>query len=84
MTTGATLHVAVRPREVGAGAVRLKAAGLWPLAAPCGFLIAGAVIGYLFSLDRSVALERLVGLVAATVLSIVVTSGLRRIDTSGA
>jgi hypothetical protein len=58
----------------------VSVAGAWPLAVPCGFLIVGAVIGYAFTLDQRVALERLVGLIAASVLAIVASVGLRRVE----
>jgi hypothetical protein len=55
-------------------------AGAWPLIAPCAFLIVGALIGYVFSLDQRVALERLLGLVVASLLAIAASLGLRHVE----
>ena len=47
--------------------------------APSVFLIVGALVGYAFTLDERVALERLVGLVAAAVVSAAAALGLQRV-----
>ncbi len=47
---------------------------------PCGFLIVGALAGYTFSLDQRVALERLLGLVVASLLAGAACVGLRRVE----
>ena len=62
MTTTATLEAAPRPRTLALG---IRAAGVWPIALPAAFLLAGALIGYPFSLDKPIAAERLFGLVLA-------------------
>jgi hypothetical protein len=72
------VSVASRPRAVSLASVSI--AGAWPLAVPCGFLIVGGFIGYALSLDQRVALERLLGLVAAGVLAVVASIGLRRVE----
>src|SRR5438128_792841 len=53
--------------------------GLWPLLLPCGLLVPGAVVGYIFTLDTRVAAERLLGLVAASVVAPAATLWLRRL-----
>jgi hypothetical protein len=47
---------------------------------PCGFLIVSALVGYTFSLDQRVALERLLGLVVASLLAVAACVGLRRLE----
>jgi O-antigen ligase len=47
---------------------------------PCGLLLLGSVIAYPFSLNAPVALERLLGIVAATALAVVALTWLRRIE----
>jgi hypothetical protein len=78
LTTSATAHVAARPR--GLGLSRIGLSGVWPLGVPCGLLLIGAIVGYPFSLDQPVALERLLGLAAASILSIVVCLWLRHVQ----
>jgi O-antigen ligase len=76
--TSATAHVASRPRTLSlTGATSVSAS---PLILPCGLLVLGAVIAYPFSLNAPVALERLLGLVAATVLAVVALTWLRRVE----
>ncbi|MBV9327457.1 MAG: O-antigen ligase family protein [Chloroflexi bacterium] len=77
MTT-ASAQVASRPRALIVTGVSV--ADAWPLIVPCGFLIVGALIGYAFSLDQRVALERLLGLIAASLLAIGASIGLRRVE----
>src|SRR5690348_6750451 len=48
------------------------------MALPSAFLVAGALIGYAFSLDTPIASERLIGLVLAIGLGIAATFGLAR------
>ena len=58
---------------VGARAARLAETGwqrVLPLAVPCALLIAGGAVAYPFSLNASVASERLLGLVLAALLAI--------------
>jgi O-antigen ligase len=76
--TSATAHVASRPRALSLSATSV--AGAWPLVAPCALLVLGAAIGYPFSLDPPVALERLLGLVVASLLSLAAVVGLRRLE----
>src|SRR5690242_12980050 len=47
--------------------------------APCGLLVIGAAIGYAFSLDQAVALERLLGLLVASLLAVFAYYGLRQV-----
>ncbi|HEY2596320.1 MAG TPA: O-antigen ligase family protein [Chloroflexota bacterium] len=77
MTT-ASVRVAPRPRAVTLTGISFASA--WPLIVPCGFLIVGALVGYAVSLDQRVALERLLGLVVASLLGIVACVGLRRVN----
>ena len=44
---------------------------LLPLLVPCGLLVAGGAIGYIFTLDTRVAGERLLGLILTSVLAAV-------------
>jgi O-antigen ligase len=53
---------------------------LWPLLVPCGLLILGGGIGYLFTLDAAVASERLLGLVIDSALALLAMLGLRRVE----
>jgi O-Antigen ligase len=55
-------------------------AGAWPIALPCALLVAGAGVGYAFSLDQPVALERLFGLAAASAVAIFACLWLRRLS----
>jgi O-Antigen ligase len=64
--------------------LRISLAEVWPIAAPAAFLILGALIGLPFSRDRPIAMERLVGLIAASLLAIAAMFGLRRMHSSGA
>jgi hypothetical protein len=73
-----SVSVASRPLAVSLASVSIS--GAWPLAVPCGFLIIGGFIGYASSLDQRVALERLLGLVAASVLAVFASIGLRRVE----
>jgi O-antigen ligase len=50
------------------------------LLVPCGLLIAGAAVGYPFSLDQAVARERLMGLVVASLLATVACLALHRVE----
>jgi O-antigen ligase len=76
--TSATVRVASRPRSLSLTRIRLI--GVWPLAAPCSLLIVGAALGYPFSLDQPVALERLIGLIAASLLAVAASLWLRRLE----
>ena len=62
------------------GVARVRALGAWPIALPSALLVVGAVVGYPFSLDQRVALERLLGLIVASLLAAVATLALRRVD----
>ncbi|MBV9581547.1 MAG: O-antigen ligase family protein, partial [Chloroflexi bacterium] len=73
-----SVRVAARPRSITWTGISL--AGAWPLIVPCAFLLAGALVGFAFSLDQRVALERLLGLLVASVLAIVASIGLRRVE----
>ena len=55
---------------------------LVPVGLPCGLMIAGAAIGYPFSLDPTVANERLIGLVLASLLAVSASVGLRQLERS--
>jgi O-Antigen ligase len=75
-TRAATLETAV-----GARAGSVADAGwprVMPLVLPCALLIVGGAVGYPFSLNASVAGERLLGLVVASALATVATFGLTR------
>src|SRR5215472_8799639 len=76
--TSASAHVASRPRTLAVSGIRF--AGLWPIAAPCGFLVVGALIGYSATLDQPVAVQRLLGIIAACALAIAAMLALRRIS----
>jgi hypothetical protein len=76
--SSAALQVGTRSRATEAARVGWLA--LLPLLAPSTLLVAGALIGYPFSLDPRVATERLLGLVAASVLAIGALRGLRLVD----
>jgi hypothetical protein len=76
MTT--SVGVAARPRAITWTGVSFMYA--WPLAVPCGFLIVGAMVGYAVSLDQRVAIERLLGLIAASVLAVIASIGLPRVE----
>jgi O-antigen ligase/polysaccharide polymerase Wzy-like membrane protein len=76
--TSATAHVASRPRALSLSTITV--AGAWPLAAPCALLVLGAAIGYPFSLDPPVALERLLGLIFASLLALLAMAALRRVE----
>ncbi len=78
--TTATLDIAPRSRALTFA--RINLAGTWPVVAPSAFLIVGALIGLPLSLDRPIATERLVGLVAAALLSVAACVGLRRLRRS--
>jgi O-Antigen ligase len=54
----------------------LRTVWLLPIALPGGLLIAGALVGYPFTLDEPVARERLIGLVVATLLALLAVSAL--------
>jgi len=56
---------------------------LLPLALPCGLLIVGGAIGYLFTLNASVAGERLLGLVLTSVLAAVALVAIQRSERPG-
>src|SRR3977135_1049889 len=63
----ATLRVAARTR-----ANSIARVGWWvllPLLVPCGLLVSGGAIGYVFTLDARVAGERLFGLILTSVLA---------------
>ncbi|HEY0583868.1 MAG TPA: O-antigen ligase family protein, partial [Chloroflexota bacterium] len=77
-STGTTVQVAVRSRESTVADVSWR--GLWPLLLPCGLLVAGALVGYPFTLDVAVARERLLGLIVAGALAVLVTWWLRRVE----
>jgi O-antigen ligase len=76
--TSATAHLESRPLSLS----HRDSIGVAPLLAPCGLLVVGAAIGYPFSLDQPVALERLLGLVVSSVLALGAFSGLRRVTRS--
>ena len=57
---------------------------IWPLALPCALLVAGAALGYPFSLDHPVALERLLGISVAAAIAIATFFGLRRVRSPSA
>jgi O-antigen ligase len=76
--TSATAHVAARPR--GLSLSRVGLVGAWPLGVPCLLLLVGAAIGYPFSLDQPVALERLLGLAVASVVAIAACLWLRHVQ----
>jgi O-antigen ligase/polysaccharide polymerase Wzy-like membrane protein len=57
---------------------RPRTLALWPLAVPCALLVAGGLIGYPLSLDQRVAIERLAGLLAASLVAVGAMSWLRR------
>jgi hypothetical protein len=59
--------------------IRVSWEAIWLLALPCALLIVGGLIGYPFSLDQPIAAERLLGLVAAGVIAMGATLGLRQI-----
>jgi len=64
--SSAALQVGARSRATAVA--RVGWLTLLPLLAPSTLLVAGALIGYPFSLDPRVPTERLLGLVAASVL----------------
>jgi O-antigen ligase len=76
--TSATAHVASRPRAINLSS--LTALGAIPLVVPCVLLVLGALLGYPFSLDQPIALERLLGLVVASLLAVAATAVLRRVE----
>jgi O-antigen ligase len=76
--TSATAHVASRPRAINLSGLSLMSAV--PLVIPCCLLVVGALLGYPFSLDQPIALERLIGLVAASLIAVGATAGLRRVE----
>jgi hypothetical protein len=76
-----TLRVAAHPQVVNIARVRWL--GAWTLVVPCALLIAGALIGYPFSLDQPVALERLIGIVGASLIAAVTMLALRRVSDPG-
>src|SRR5258708_5657173 len=53
---------------------------VWPLLVPGGLLVAGALVGYPFSLDAAVARERLLGLFVASAIAAGAALGLRRVE----
>jgi O-Antigen ligase len=57
----------------------LRTAWFLPIALPGGLLIAGSLVGYLFTLNEPVARERLIGLLAATVIAILATQALSKV-----
>jgi O-antigen ligase len=59
---------------------RLSWLGYVPLLVPCGLLIVGGCIGFLFTLDAGVASERLTGILVDSVLAGVAMLGLRRVE----
>ena len=75
--TTATLDIAPRPRALTFA--RINLAGAWPVVAPSALLLIGALIGLPFSLDRPIAIERLVGLAAAVLVAIAAAIGLRHV-----
>jgi len=77
-STTATGSVAVRPTVVHLG--QSSAALLGPLAVPGLLMLAGAIPGYAFTLDRAVAGERLLGLLAASALALLAVLALRRLE----
>src|SRR5258708_38581341 len=52
----------------------------WPLLVPGGPLVAGAVVGYPFSLDAAVARERLLGLIVVSLFGAGAAVLLRRVQ----
>jgi hypothetical protein len=61
----------------------LRTASVFPIALPGGLLLAGALVGYPFTLDEPVARERLLGLVAATALALLAAYGLSKTESPG-
>lgn len=57
-----------------------RSAVLLAVGVPCGLLIAGALVGYPFTLDEPVARERLLGLAVASGLAVAAVLGLRRLE----
>jgi O-Antigen ligase len=53
---------------------------LLPLLVPCGLLLVGGGIGYVFTLDAAVAGERLFGLAFTSLLAVLALLGLRRVE----
>jgi hypothetical protein len=49
------------------------------VAVPCGLMLLGAAVGYLFTLDAPVARERLIGLAVASLLAVATVPALRRL-----
>jgi O-Antigen ligase len=77
--SSAALEPGVQTSPPVARAASGRVALLATVLAPSAFLIAGALVGYAFTLDERVALERLVGLVAAAVVSAAAALGLQRV-----
>jgi O-antigen ligase len=76
--TSATAHVASRTRALNLSSLSLMSAV--PLALPCCLLVVGGLLGYPFSLDQPIALERLMGLVVASLLAVATAAGLRSME----
>lgn len=53
---------------------------LLPLLVPCGLIVAGGCVGFLFTLDAAVATERLLGLIVGSIVAIVAMLLLRRVE----
>ncbi|MGI9149129.1 MAG: O-antigen ligase family protein [Chloroflexota bacterium] len=53
---------------------------LLPLLVPCALLLAGAGVGYFFTLDGAVAMERMLGLASTSLMAILAMLGLRRLE----
>jgi O-antigen ligase len=76
--TSATAQLASPPVSL----TRLNTIAFAPLVGPCALLLVGAAIGYPFSLDQPVALERLLGLFVASVLAVAASGAARRVERS--
>jgi O-Antigen ligase len=62
------------------GGLRTASIPLLPIALPGALLIAGALVGYLFTLDEPVARERLLGVVIGTGLALAAAFGLQQLE----
>lgn len=77
-STTATGRLAARSTVARVG--QSSSALLAPLAVPSLLMLAGALVGYACTLDRSIATERLVGLLGATLLAMLAVLLLRRAE----
>lgn len=77
--TSATAHAVSRRRSLSL-ATSIRSTSVSPILAPGAFLVVGAAIGYAFSFDQSVALERLLGLIVASLCAAAALLVLRRLE----